>query len=765
MPSDDDYFKGLDDYEEIKDYLDLESLNESVDESKFPSFQADFSTAIVVDNLPAVPQEKFTKFQTVLLKIYGNISSNVKESNIYMPMNPETNTTYGFCFIKFNTREEAENAMQVTQGFAIDKKHKFKVYLYSDLDKYASIPDEYQAPPPPPFNPRPDPTSWLCDPQCRDQFVARHSHETEIYWANGTGEDPALVYGGEREKQGGKVWCESYVTWSPQGTYLATFHTPGIKLWGSNEFQSQGKFMHPKVEEVSFSPNEDYLVTYRFSYQRDCSPEEAIIVWDVRTSTKIRAFELKNPLDVRFQVQATVLVTMPNDKRVEKVIRGRVKSYEGDSSGGVFTIEEDKTVWENVPSDKVQPVQEPNRFKWSSDGKYLARLGCDLISVYTLPSMTLLDKKSIAAKDVLDFTWAPRSNLISYWSPAVGNHPAMINILQIPSREAICSRKIFDVTDGRMVWQNEGEYLCVHMTKLQGKKKSYVLMFFRVKDTGVPVEQLELTEPILNVSWEPSGDRLVIISGEQRSPSIAFYSMSSSNGAATSTGVAAAKAVVGAKGTSAAVAGKNELTHLFTRAGSQCNEVIWSPAGGVVALAYFAPDACIFDLHDVESNTTMATRRHDRCSRLYWDPSGRYIVSCTITDLRNAGAKAHFDDGFNLYSFQGTLISQVKHPKLYQFMWRPRPRDLLSAEEKKKVIKNLRRYEKMFEREDREKRMEMNKEIQAARFAQAEEFLSWLNRNRAANASLKPKRVALRDGYDSDDERNYRIEVTVSPQP
>ena len=39
-----------------------------------------------------------------------------------------------------------------------------------------------------------------------------------------------------------------------------------------------------------------------------------------------------------------------------------------------------------------------------------------------------------------------------------------------------------------MTWQSEGDYLCVHMTKAQSKKRSYVVMLFRVKEAGVPVE-------------------------------------------------------------------------------------------------------------------------------------------------------------------------------------------------------------------------------------------------------------------------------------
>ena len=756
--------QSLEDYEDFKDFLDLEGLEAAAEEKKMAPFQPDFSASIIVDNVPAVPAEKVAKLTSVLLKIYSQ-NAKITESDIFMPFNDETSTTYGFCFVKFNNVEEAQQAIKVTQGFAIDKKHSFKVSMYSDLDKYANIPDEYEQPKPPLYNPRPDPTSWLTDHHCRDQFVARHAHETEIFWANNTGEDPTLVYGGEREKQGGKVWCESYVTWSPQGNYLATFHAPGVKLWGSSEFTSFGKYMHPKVEELSFSPCERYLITYRYTFHPELNPSEAIIVWDLRKNTKLRSFDLKNPLDVKFLVQATVTVDAPNGKKVERVVRGRVKAYEGDQSGGMFTLEEGNTVHERVPSDKVTPTQEPNRLKWSPDGNYVARLGNDIISVYQLPEMTLVDQKSIAAKEVLDFAWSPKSNQIAYWSPAVGNHPAVISIIRMPQRDDVCSRKLFDVTDGRMIWQNDGDYLCVYMTKNQGKKRSYVLMFFRLKDQkdekrDVPVEQLELTEPVLNVSWEPSGDRVAIMHGEARSPSVSFYSMLNTTAKAP-----VAVDVNSKAGNSVAVTTttRNELTLLFTRTGIQCSEVVWSPAGGIAALAYFAPDTCMFDLQDVENNVVLASQlRHDRCNRIYWDPSGRYLATCTITDLRNAAARANFEDGFNIYTFQGKLLNRVKHEKLYQFAWRPRPKDLLSPEERKAVVKNLRKYEKMFEKEDRQRKAELNQEVQAARHKQAEEFLTWLNRSRAISAALKPRRVALRDGYDSDDERNYRTEVIVS---
>jgi len=275
-------------------------------------------------------------------------------------------------------------------------------------------------------------------------------------------------------------------------------------------------------------------------------------------------------------------------------------------------------------------------------------------------------------------------------------------------------------------------------------------MFFRVRDPGVPVEQIELSEPVLHVSWEPAGDRLVILHGEPRSPSMSFYSMSGSK----------PTAVVAGKGTAASA--RHELTHLFTRTGNQYNDVMWSPAGGVVALAMFAPgDTCMFDLLDIETNTVMASRRHDRCNRLLWDPSGRYLASCTTTELRNINAKGHVEDGFNIYTFQGGLACQVKREKLFQFSWRPRPKELVTSEMKKKVMKKLPHYIKIFDNDDKKRKTELMREVEAVRLKQAEEFFGWLHRNRAAVGPLKARRVAQRGGYDSDDDKNYKIEVTV----
>ena len=57
-------------------------------------------------------------------------------------------------------------------------------------------------------------------------------------------------------------WTESYVKWSPQGSYFATFHSKGIALWGGPGFQKIARLAHPGVQFIDFSPCEKYIVTF-----------------------------------------------------------------------------------------------------------------------------------------------------------------------------------------------------------------------------------------------------------------------------------------------------------------------------------------------------------------------------------------------------------------------------------------------------------------------------------------------------------------------
>ena len=101
-------------------------------------------------------------------------------------------------------------------------------------------------------------------------------------------------------------------------------------------------------------------------------------------------------------------------------------------------------------------------FKWSPDDAYVARCAVgSAIQVYELPSMGLLDRKSVKIEGVQNFEWCPmgekdwearkagkgRECMMVFWMPEAPNQPARVNLMGIPSRNTLRSKNLFNVTD------------------------------------------------------------------------------------------------------------------------------------------------------------------------------------------------------------------------------------------------------------------------------------------------------------------------------
>ena len=42
-------------------------------------------------------------------------------------------------------------------------------------------------------------------------------------------------------------WTESFVQWSPHGSFLATLHRQGVAIWGGSSFARIHRYSHPGV--------------------------------------------------------------------------------------------------------------------------------------------------------------------------------------------------------------------------------------------------------------------------------------------------------------------------------------------------------------------------------------------------------------------------------------------------------------------------------------------------------------------------------------
>ncbi|MBN3271543.1 EIF3B factor, partial [Polyodon spathula] len=602
-------------------------------------------SVVVVDNVPQVGPERLEKLKNVIHKIFSKFG---KITNEFYPVG-EGNTK-GYIFLEYSCPAHALEAVKNADGYKLDKQHTFRVNIFTDFDKYMNISDEWETPEKQPFKDFGNLRHWLEDADCRDQYsVIFESGERTGIFASDI-KEPIVVE--ERAR-----WTETYVRWSPKGTYLATFHQRGIALWGGEKFKQIQRFSHQGVQLIDFSPCEKYLVTFSPLMDTKDDPQ-AIIIWDVLTGQKKRGFHC-----------------------------------------------ESSAHW---------PI-----FKWSHDGKFFARMTQDTLSIYETPSMGLLDKKSLKITGIKDFSWSPGDNIIAFWVPEDKDIPARVTLMQLPSRQEIRVRNLFNVVDCKLHWQKNGDYLCVKVDRTPKGTPGVVTNFeiFRMREKQVPVDVVEMKEGIIAFAWEPNGSKFAVLHGESPRINSSFYHVKSN--------------------------GKIELIKTFDK--QQANSIFWSPQGQFLVLAGLRSMNGALAFVDTSDCTMMNIAEHYMASDVEWDPTGRYVVTSVSWWSHKV------DNAFWLWTFQGRLLQKNNKDRFCQLLWRPRPPTLLNVEEIKLIKKDLKKYSKIFEQKDRLSQSKASKELVDRRRTMIEEYHAYRENAQKIYQEQRLLRLDLREGVDTDE--------------
>ncbi|ORY04590.1 translation initiation factor eIF-3b [Basidiobolus meristosporus CBS 931.73] len=718
--------RNLPESEEAIDFSDIEAKYAVDDEDGFENI-------LVVDNIPIVDEAKEDKLLKVIHKIFKSAGINLREGSIFMPqaVDPKSGKkkSKGFLFVEMDNAEKTSLAIKNLNNYAMDKTHVLSVNKFTDIEKYATLEDEYKEPEIEAFDEKEHLRSWLADPQARDQWVMYRGEEVSIYW-NKKAEAPEHVHSRPN-------WTETYVQWSPLGSYLVTFHRQGIALWGGESWSKIVRFVHPGVKLIDFSPKENYLVTWSnepitlsasvSNASLPFGPEDEgnqVLVWDVKTGELLRSF--------------------PNI------------STSGDRSGPT------KINW---------PM-----FKWSSTEKYFGRVTPgQMISVYEVPGMGLVDKKSIKIDGVLDFEWAPAgrqkpnsqkpaNDILAYWTPEVGNQPARVTLLNFPSRQIIRTKNLFNVNGCKLHWHPHGHYLCVKVDRhTKTKKSSFTnLEIFRVVDKDIPVDVVEVPDAVIAFAWEPASEpRFGIISTADTSTTAAGQSGTGTTANTPRTSVSFYKLEKG-KGKLATT----EFKLIKTLERKTTNALVWSPRGRNLVLATLRTQTTWdlefydMDFEPVETKkeqtgnvndpaayiNLLSTQEHYGVTDIEWDPTGRYV-------LTSASMWRHtMENGFMLWDFKGNMLFKKVLDKFKQILWRPRPKSLLNAEQKKKIRKNLKDYSREFDQEDLSSQNAVSAAVIAQRRKLNEDWYSW---RRRAEAELAEERAKSGKSLANIDTKNY----------
>eukprot|EP00095_Tigriopus_kingsejongensis_P011865 maker-scaffold180_size281610-snap-gene-0.35 protein:Tk11865 transcript:maker-scaffold180_size281610-snap-gene-0.35-mRNA-1 annotation:"hypothetical protein DAPPUDRAFT_303630" len=429
-----------------------------------PKESDDADSVVVVDGAPVVGSDRLPKLRSVMAKIFAQAGKVVNE---HYPMDDEGKTK-GYLFVEYANTNTAREAVRTLNNSRLDKLHVLTVNLLSDFDRVMAIPDEWEPPKEQEYKDQGNLKSWLLNTDAYDQFSIIYESGEKVAVCLNSKPEPIELEMRPR-------WTETYLKWSPMGTFLVTLHSRGIALWGGQDYHRVQKFSHVGVQYVDFSPCERYVITFApHSPPTAAGEPTALIIWETRTGHQKRAFPAEGP-----------------------------------------------PIW---------PI-----FKWSHDDKYFARMKGDCsLSIFETPSFGLLDKKSIKVPFMEDFSWSPAENIIAYWVAEDKDVPARVMLIEIPSKTEVRVKNLFNVADCKMHWQKSGDHLCVKVdrySKLRKEKDDgpkyagmyYNFEIFHMREKQIPVDSVEMKENVHAFAWEPIGYKFAIIHGEGQSLNVSFY--------------------------------------------------------------------------------------------------------------------------------------------------------------------------------------------------------------------------------------------------
>eukprot|EP01022_Parablepharisma_sp_SALTPOND_P033374 TRINITY_DN88593_c1_g1_i1.p1 TRINITY_DN88593_c1_g1~~TRINITY_DN88593_c1_g1_i1.p1 ORF type:complete len:543 (-),score=83.94 TRINITY_DN88593_c1_g1_i1:82-1710(-) len=449
------------------------------------------------------------------------------------------------------------------------------------------------------------------------------------------------------------IQCDDFA-WSPKGTYLVAKDADGLTLYGGPEMVKLKEFKHKMIAGYKISPNEEYL--YLYDYHTDTENLNTLHVYNINTEKELRDFS-------------------------------GLKEETKESIG------------------------------WSHDGKYLAKMTKDMLSIYETPEMHMLmdaagKRSSIKAENIHRFAWNKTNNLVAIFrkSANIDTQPAIFNLLDIPSRDSVYLKSVQRVKSCKMHWHPNGRMLALVMTfKTPGDSliKKSAIGILSIEKRRTEYVEIDVTE-VAVFKWEPTEDNHFAILRYEKDPLVdkketvleIYY---------LTTGPLKINKIP-------------EGTHTFP-----LSHIHWSPLGKfMIATRLIDPkrylSGAIYGMqyffyvkgHQAHS---INTESHDNARGAGWDPSGRYYASFCTSEVRLE------NDAYKIYNCFGETMFTEAVPKLTNWKWRRRPVAELPAETVERIYKELPEYTKRYKQLDKQTQEQMAAHIRAEKQAKLNKFM------------------------------------------
>lgn len=466
---------------------------------------------------------------------------------------------------------------------------------------------------------------------------------------------------------------------------------------------------------VVWSPLGTYLLTVS---------ERGVLLWGGNGFQRLQKFAHSNVQLVDFSPGERYLCTWSPE------------CMEGEENLQIWDVKTGE-VRRGFPTSREQPAWP--MMHWSADEKTVMRQNAEdgSIQCFQLPSMQPACKR-IKYEGATGACFSPKDSIVCFWMKEKDQNPARVCLLEVPSRKEIRSKILFNVAQCRFFWHPSGEYLCVQVDRHSKSKKTIYTNFelFRVTAKDVPVEVLEFKDQVHAFAWEPNGCRFVVLHGEPPRIDVSFYTMG-----------AEADKKVGVP---------LQCEKITTLEKKGVNEVRWSPRGNSLILAGLRNLNGYLEWWNVDQMEMVQQDEHFMATDIDWDPTGRFVVT-------SVGAWRHsMENGYVVWSVLGKKIHTIQKTQFWQFMWRPRPKSLLTNEDEESIVKDWKTWKAKFDAKD----------IQAREFASDEErqervrLMSEFEVQAAKWKSIHKRQAEIRHelrGYTSDEEADC-VEVVETEE-
>lgn len=454
-------------------------------------------------------------------------------------------------------------------------------------------------------------------------------------------------------KTKGKIACDNF-SWSPKGTYLVCRDDDGLTLYGGPDMVKIKQFKHKQIAGYKFSKTEEYL--YLYDYQTGSENLNTLHVYSVNTEKELRDF--------------------------------------------LAMKEETK-----------------NSFGWSYDGKYLAKMTKDMLSVYETPEMHMLldnsgKRSSLKVDNIESFKWNKKNNLVACFrlSPTPDSTPSNITIFDIPSRTNVYNKAIQRVESCELHWHPNGTMLAMVMkfkATIDGLVKKAAIGILNIDKRKTEYVEIDTSE-IAKFRWEPTNDNHFAILRYEKDPMmdtketiLEIYKVGD----------------VPLK-----IQKIPEGTHNYA-----LSDIHWCPLGKfMVATRLIDPKKYLsgaiygmqyfFYIKDLQAHS-INTESHDNARGAGWDPSGRYYASFCTSEVRME------NDAYKIYNCFGETMYMEAVPKLKNWRWRSRPIAELPMEEIEKIRQNIPEYIKRFKQIDKQAQDQMIAHRNAEKKAKLDKFM------------------------------------------